>query len=174
MINKINDAITEQIFIRDSSNNPVTGLVDGNFTKELLKDKSSTVETITISEKGDGYYYIDFTPTDTGLYEWKITHATYEPNGWYEYYQVKNYDTEDIYTVVAENQDLITRALGLAQENFYIDTLTFTGDNLISSRIRLYDVAGSVGTDNDVTDTYDMTSTYDIDGKLTSYKVVKQ
>ena len=77
MIYKQNQAITEQFLVLDSGGNAVTGLVQGNFTTELLKDKGATGESLTITEKGNGFYYVDFTPTSTGIYSWKISHATY-------------------------------------------------------------------------------------------------
>jgi hypothetical protein len=67
---------------------------------------------------------------------------------------------------------MVERILGISQENFYIDTTVFTGANMTSCRIRLYSVAGSVGTAADVIATYNMTSTYAGDN-LASYKMVK-
>jgi len=68
--------------------------------------------------------------------------------------------------------DMINRLLGLDQENFYIDNTMFTGANMTSCRIRIYSVAGSVGTASDVIATYNMTATYAGDN-LASYKMVK-
>lgn len=67
---------------------------------------------------------------------------------------------------------MIERILGLDQENFYIDSTAFTGANMTSCRIRIYSVAGSVGTASDVIATYNITVTYAGDN-LASYKVVK-
>ena len=67
---------------------------------------------------------------------------------------------------------MIERILGLDQENFYIDSTGFTGANMTSCRIRIYSVAGSVGTASDVIATYNMTATYAGDN-LASYMVVK-
>ena len=68
--------------------------------------------------------------------------------------------------------DKLNTILGLNQENFYIDNTAFTGANMTSCRIRIYSVAGSVGTASDVIATYNMTTTYAGDN-LASYKVVK-
>ena len=68
--------------------------------------------------------------------------------------------------------DMIERMLGISQENFYIDSTVFTGANMTSCRIRIYSVAGSVGTASDVIATYNMTTTYAGDN-LASYKMVK-
>ena len=68
--------------------------------------------------------------------------------------------------------DMLKRILGLDQENFYIDNPVFTGVHMTSCRIRLYSVAGSVGTAADVLATYTMTATYSGDN-LATYKMVK-
>jgi hypothetical protein len=71
----------------------------------------------------------------------------------------------------------IARALGLMQENYYLDQTVYTSYNglplLTSGRIRLYSVAGSVGTSNNVVATYQITATW-TDDELDTYKVVKQ
>ena len=65
------------------------------------------------------------------------------------------------------------RTLGLIQENQYIDTTVFEATNKMTScRLRIYSVAASVGTDDDVLATYTMTATYGDDG-LATYKVIK-
>ena len=67
---------------------------------------------------------------------------------------------------------LIKKALGLSQENFYIDQTVFDANgNMTSCRIRTYSVAGSVGTVNDVLATYTVTATYS-GSEMSSYKVV--
>jgi hypothetical protein len=195
MIYKINQAITETILVLDSTGTAVTGLTDGDFSKELLRNKSSSSDSITITEKGNGYYYVDFTPTSTGIYFWKITHATYEPNGWYDYYRVITNDTDDIksetsniytdtqniytdtqaiQTTQTAQEVLLNRILGLSQENTYMDSLVYDGSgNLTSARIRVYSDAASVASGSNITATYTMTGTYS-GTNLDTYKVVKQ
>jgi len=64
------------------------------------------------------------------------------------------------------------RVLGLLDENSYLDNQVYDGDGLLTSaRKRLYSVAGSVGTTNNVIATYNITATY-TDTQLTSYKMV--
>lgn len=79
-------------------------------------------------------------------------------------------------TVLAKQADMI-RALGLMQENSYMDQCTYTeyeGAKLLASaRIRIYSNAGSVGTGSDVIATYLVTPVWTND-ELTTYKVVKQ
>ena len=68
--------------------------------------------------------------------------------------------------------DKLNTILGLNQENFFIDNTVYTGVYLTGARIRIYSVAGSVGTASDVIATYTMTATYTGDA-MTNYKVVK-
>ena len=62
--------------------------------------------------------------------------------------------------------------LGLNQENFFVDNTTYSGGNMTDARIRIYSVAGSVGTASDVIATYTVTATY-AGSEMTDYKVVK-
>jgi len=63
---------------------------------------------------------------------------------------------------------------GLAQDLYYLDQTSYDGAHrLLSGRIRIYSVAGSVGTDADVFATYIVTATWS-DTELQTYKVVKQ
>ena len=68
------------------------------------------------------------------------------------------------------------RALGLMQENQYLDQTVYTNYQgiklLTSGRIRSYSSASSVGTDNDIIAIYNITTTWNGD-EMTSYKVVK-
>lgn len=71
--------------------------------------------------------------------------------------------------------DDVKRILGMVHENVYIDQPSYdTNKNLTSARLRIYSVAGSVGTDNDVLATYTITAVGDGAGKFTSWKMVKQ
>ena len=76
------------------------------------------------------------------------------------------------YVVNEVNEDL-KRALGLLDENSSLDQQTYNvNDRLLSARKRTYSDKDSVGTDNDVIATYNITSTWS-GNQLTSYKVVK-
>ena len=72
---------------------------------------------------------------------------------------------------------LVLRSLGLMQENYHMDQTSYTDYNgaklLNSGRIRLYSVAGSVGSGNDVLATYLITAVWSA-GQLSTYQVVKQ
>ena len=67
---------------------------------------------------------------------------------------------------------LITRALGLTQENFYIDQAVYDSGNMTSCRIRIYDSAANVGTGAGVVATFNVTVSY-ASGNLDTYSVKK-
>ncbi len=68
----------------------------------------------------------------------------------------------------------LKRVLGLMHENVYIDNPVFDNNtNLISARIRIYSVAGSVGTGSNVLATYTITAIGTDAGKFTTWKMVK-
>jgi len=68
----------------------------------------------------------------------------------------------------------VKRVLGLSHENIYIDTTIYDAwGNLSSARLRVYSVAGSVGTGADVLSTYTITANGTGTGKFTYWKQVK-
>ena len=68
--------------------------------------------------------------------------------------------------------DFLLRALGLMQENQYIDNAVYTGNKMTSARLRIYSDPASVGTAADVIGTYDISVTYN-GNDMDTYKVVK-
>jgi len=67
------------------------------------------------------------------------------------------------------------RLLGLAQENSYFDNMTYDSyGRRTGARIRIYSNAASVGTASNVVATYQMAATYDSQGRLSTYEMVKQ
>jgi hypothetical protein len=73
--------------VYDSSNVPVTGLVNGNFTKLLALDGVDNATTLTVSEIGSGRYTYTFTAT-AGYWFVLIRHATHAPRGFQDEYDV--------------------------------------------------------------------------------------
>jgi len=68
----------------------------------------------------------------------------------------------------------LKRILGLMHENIYIDQPSYDSDNnLTSARVRIYSVAGSVGTTNDVIGTYTITAPSTAPGKFTTWSQIK-
>ena len=68
--------------VYDSSNNPVTGLVQSGFTIFLSNDGTVSSDAVTISEVSSGRYVYSFTPSMPGEWYILITHATYNVRGW--------------------------------------------------------------------------------------------
>lgn len=159
------DEITYSSFkVTDSNGNPVTGLTTSDFTILLYNPSGSEVHASTtdgIRELGYGMYQYYATLTVQGIYSTKIVHSTYLPTG-----VAGDFEVHD-------DRALLKRVLGLVQENMYLDNTVYSGENLTSARLRIYSVAGSVGTDSDVLATYALTAVFGVSGTITSYKFVK-
>jgi hypothetical protein len=66
------------------------------------------------------------------------------------------------------------RLLGLLHENITIDNPVYDANsNLTGARVRIYSVAGSVGTDNDVLATYAISAPSSAPGKFITWNQVK-
>ena len=78
------------------------------------------------------------------------------------------------YVINEINNDL-KRVLGLMHENIFIDEPVYDeGNNLVSARVRIYSDSISVGTNNDVIGTYEITAdTNDEPGKFNNWSQVK-
>lgn len=91
-IQKVNTEVVTDISVFDSSNTAVTGLVDGNFTKRLTKDGVVSAVTVTVTEinagSAPGEYKVAFTPNAVGEWRLHIIHATHQPRGWQETWDV--------------------------------------------------------------------------------------
>ena len=166
MTYKINEQIIDTIFVMDDNGTGITGLNNSDFTVNIYKDKLSSGLTGTITEVSNGYYNLTFTPDAAGHYEWYIFQATYQPEGWYSGAIVRNNSLDDI-------QTNLQRVLGLTQENFLLHDPTYSGDNLTGGEIVLYDDASNIGTASGIIAKYKITSTYDSNGRLSTYKVEK-
>jgi len=173
MFDKLGEQIYENFNIVDSNNNPVLGESDNAFTRTLFDPSGNEVSKtipggVTITEMCSGSYRATYTPTYIGKWFIVIVHPDYFP--WGKAGETKIYEN-DFDTL----QNDIERLLGLAQENYFLDQCGYNvKENLTSGRIRIYSDPNSVGTDNDVTDTYQITATYNAGGcKMLSYKVVK-
>jgi len=171
MIVKLGDTISEDFTVVDlNGEDPITGLLDGDFIKKLFdpdgNEVSGSIEII-ISELGSGNYRASFTLNTVGTWYIVIYHVLYFPWGKQGTIQVVGYDLDSI-------GDLITRTLGLTQENQYIDNTSYdSNDNLISCRIRIYNNKTKVGTDSNIIATYLVTAGY-TNSLLDYYKVVRQ
>lgn len=120
--------------VHDADGNVVTGLVDGNFTRDLYDPDDTEVSgsvTVTITELGDGKYKATFTPNKAGSWILTVYHSTYFPGG-----KIANYlcVSEDI----TDAHSKLNRLLGLTHENIWVEH-TWTGNNHTSSVVELYD-----------------------------------
>lgn len=117
----LNETATDEFVVTDANGAVVTGLVDGNFTRELYdpngNDVSATVIPV-ITELGGGSYRVTFTPNVVGNWLLVIFHATYFPGGKAENYLCQiggSLDSSEIANAVLDadiNQHIIGSSVG--------------------------------------------------------------
>ena len=96
-----------------------------------------------------------------------LYHTQYFPWGKSDDIQVYSSDFDNI-------SDDLGKVLGLVHQNIFIDEPIYDKDgNLTSSRLRIYSNSGSVGTDQNVISTYQITSIGDGPGKFINWKQVE-
>lgn len=168
ILGKVGEVVKEPFTVLDNSNNLVSGISTSEFTAHLFTPNDVDDSTSVIfSELSNGHYYAEFTPNQTGTWMLVVYHPTYFPWGKSDDIQVYGNDFDSVAA-------MLTKVLGLVQENFYIDNNVYdSNNNLTSSRVRIYSNSASVGTDDNVLETYIMTATYD-NLLMTSYKMEKQ
>ena len=166
----------DEFVVLDSTDNPVTGLTDGNFSKKLYnpdKDEVANISAgipVTIEELGDGLYRVNFTPDQLGNWALMVYHTTYFPWGKGDNYVCVEALGDDLLV-------LIRRILGLSQENYRIFSPTYTTNNrfkqscMTSGIIKTYLTAADCEADTNQIATYEVTATYDNNANMTSYKV---
>jgi len=170
ILGKVGNQVFEDFTVADPTDNSlVSGLVNGDFTSDLFTPSgASSPITVTISELGSGNYRAIFTPNTVGTWYLIVHHTNYFPWGKAGNIQVFANDFDTI-------GDMLIRALGLMQENYYIDETEFNALNLMThSRVRIYNNSVNVGSGTGVIATYLMDATYEVGGKLIDYQVVKQ
>ncbi len=170
ILGRVGEAASERFSVADDSHSLVAGIDNTSFTVHLFDPTGNldSTSTITITEMGNGHYQTEFIPNAVGMWYMIVYHATYFPAGKSGDIQVFANDFDTI-------TNIVTRILGLTQENFYIDNASYDGNSMMTaSRIRIYSNSSSVGTSNDVISTYNMTAAYSGNGEMQNYKVVKQ
>jgi hypothetical protein len=84
VIQKVSTLTYCYLTVYDTANNPVTGLVNGDFTKLLAFNGANSGTPVTVTEIANGRYYASFTPATNGTWYLLVQQATYNPRGWDE------------------------------------------------------------------------------------------
>jgi len=147
----INKSVDEHFTVSDKNGVLISGIDSSAFTVHVY-DPSAVEVTPSVSgsftELGDGSYKYTFTPDSNGTWYVIVTHPIYFPWGKTDDIQVYAGDLTEIYNSVI-------RTLGLVHHNIFIDNPVYDDNsNMVTARVRIYSSAGSVGTDNDVIETY--------------------
>ena len=151
----INQPVYEYFTVIDGSGTLIPGIDSTSFTTYIYNpsdnEVSSSVGAI-INEIGNGNYKLTFTPDVEGSWYVMITHPTYFPWGKAGVVQIYTSDTSQIY-------DDIAKILGLSHHNIFIDNPSYDEHgNMVAARLRIYSDKTSVGTNNNVIETYLITS----------------
>jgi len=169
ILGKLAEVVKEEFSVLDISNNLVDNIPLDEFSAHLFNPSDSEVFDSTSStfiELGYGHYRISFTPNQVGTWMLVVYHPVYFPWGKSNTIQVFSNDFDSIAL-------MLQKVLGLVQENFSVDqTIYDSNHNLTSSRVRIYSDNTSVGTDNNIIETYVMTANYN-DIEMIDYKMEK-
>ena len=164
--------VYENFSVIDEARTLASGIGVNDFNVDLFNPDGTEVSDsigVSISELGNGHYRAKFIPNQVGMWYMVVYHSQYFPWGKSDDIQVY---TSDLSKIASE----LSRVLGLTQENYMLyDTnyVDYQGAKLLSgAKIRIYSDAESVGTDNNILTTYQITSTWNGD-ELNTYKVTK-
>lgn len=172
MRNIVTDNVAyDEFIVLDKHNNIVTGLTDGNFTKNLYdpdgNERANTTSpiTVTVNELGNGAYRVNFTPDKDGNWFLILYHATY-----FDYGKGENYFSTD--SSIASIADTLKRIVGLCQENYRIINPVYDNRrNMISGTIRLYPTPTDVDNDTNPIAEYQIVASHNNKNHVTGYKV---
>lgn len=162
-----NVPVDENFTVSDNGGNLVSGIDSTTFTVHVY-DPTDAEVTVSVSgfftELGDGNYQYTFTPNLNGVWYVVVTHPIYFPWGKTDDVKVDEGSQTQIY-------DAVIRTLGLVHHNIYIDNPTYDEyGNMTSGRVRIYSDAASVGTNNNVIETYLITADGTECGKFTYWE----
>jgi len=166
----INQTVHEHFTVSDNNGNLISGIDSSAFTVHVYNPSSVEV-TPSVSgaftELGDGNYKYNFLPNVNGTWYLIVTHPVYFPWGKTDDVQVYDNDISDIYQTVK-------RTLGLTHENIYIDETVYDDNGqMISGRLRIYDSALDVGSNNGIIATYMITADSTGCGTLNYWQQIK-
>ena len=135
------ELVTLHLTLLDSSDDPITGEVNGGFSKRLYRRGATNAIVVTVTELGDGDYKATFTPDEAGHWHLAVRH-TVEKREWSEDVAVGLDARADLAVVAATNSTALYVDMFLLRNNRQVlDATTAT--------ITLYDdteVPGAVGT----------------------------
>jgi hypothetical protein len=84
-----------------------------------------------------------------------------------------SYSTNEVQKSTDALSTLITRVLGLSQENFRMMSTTYVANKLTDATLKTYPSAIDANADTNAIASYTISATYDGNGDCDSYKVVK-
>jgi len=141
------------------------------------------IDEVAMTYDSEGFYYYDYAiPLNAALGEYVViikgVFSVVTTYG-YEQFSVRNKVEDSVWDhPVLDNiqsgsfGEAIARILGLNQQNIRMFNQVYDGSrNLVSCSMKIYKTASDVDTDTDPLAIYVMNATYDIDGKLTDYKL---
>ena len=138
---------------------------------EVYKCSDDSLITSGIMTIVDNTYNFNYTFTVLGEYRIKyLTPVGYEKG-------IENIDIIDLVEtggLTTEQDAMLRRALGLGQENYRIFSPVYDSNgNMTTATIKIYPSASDCEADTNVTATYTVTSTYDSNHRMATYKVKK-
>lgn len=169
---RLGQLISDNFTVVDINDNPVSGLLDGDFVKKLYNPSGIEVSgtiPVTITDLGNGDYKTEYTPNVVGNWYQKVSNSIHFPWGKAESIQIFINDVDTL-------GQMLLRVLGLVQENQMTECITYNSKSMMTvGRITTYSNPASVGTASDILAIYDIEADYFPDGiKLKEYRVKKQ
>jgi len=169
MLHGLKDNSVDEHFTVTDNSNLISGIDSSAFTVYVYNPTDAEVSSSvngSFTDLGNGNYKYTFTPNLTGVWYVSIVHPIYFPWGKSDDVYVDTADLTDVYEVVI-------RTLGLVHHNIYIDEPIYDeAGNMTSARVRIYSDAASVGTSNNVIETYLITADGTECGKFSYWKQV--
>lgn len=104
-VQKVGALARAEFTVYDSTDAPVTGLLNSDFTKLLSLDGVPDATVVTVAEITNGRYEATFTPPVAGDWYLLIRQTAYNPRGWDESFDV-NRAGSDIFSYVIDGYQL--------------------------------------------------------------------
>ena len=160
-----NEIIYEYFSIVNDAGSLIENVPPSAFSFDLFEPNGSkSILSININELSGGHYRASFIPNKVGIWYLTIYHDIYFPWGKSGEIQIYSSDFTSLQTNISE-------VLGLVHSNIFIDNPIYdTDNNLTSARIRIYSNSDSIGTNNDVINSYQITAVGDGAGKFITWK----